>query len=86
MNLCECGIDRAGSCRDQPWDRRPPRHVDADRLEQRLSGAGNALTALSMGALGNYVGASTIFFVAAALSVPALLALSAPRAMEPSRL
>jgi MFS family permease len=49
---------------------------------QRLSGAGNALTALSMGALANYLGASTIFLVAAALSVPALLALSFIRSDE----
>jgi MFS family permease len=48
----------------------------------RLSGAGNALTALSMGTLGSYFGASTIFLVAAALSVPALVALSFIRSEE----
>jgi predicted MFS family arabinose efflux permease len=49
---------------------------------KRLSGAGNALTAASMGTLGNYLGASTIFLVAAALSVPALIALSFIRSDE----
>jgi MFS family permease len=42
----------------------------------RFEGAGNALTALMMGVLGSYLGARTIFLIAAALSVPALFALS----------
>jgi MFS family permease len=49
---------------------------------KRLSGAGTALAAASMGTLGNYLGASTIFFVAAALSIPALIALSFIRSDE----
>jgi MFS family permease len=49
---------------------------------KRFDAAGNALTALAMGAFGNYLGASTIFLVAAALSVPALLALSFIRSDE----
>jgi MFS family permease len=49
---------------------------------KRLSGAGNALTALSMGTLGSYLGASMIFLIAAALCVPALIALSFIRSEE----
>ncbi len=49
---------------------------------KRFDAAGNALTALSMGALGSYLSASTIFFVAAAISIPALLALSFIRSDE----
>jgi|SRR5579871_302725 len=44
--------------------------------------AGNALTAAAMGALGSYVGKSTIFFAAAALTLPALIALSYVRRDE----
>src|SRR5262249_42162377 len=47
-----------------------------------FSAAGNALTAAGMGALGSYVGISAIFFAAAALTSPALLALSFVRADE----
>ncbi len=47
-----------------------------------LSGAGTALTALSMGTLASYFGASTIFLIAAALGVPALVALSFIRSDE----
>jgi len=42
----------------------------------RFNAAGNALTAAGMGALATYVGKSMIFFAAAALTLPALLALS----------
>lgn len=42
----------------------------------RFDAAGNALVAAIMGALGSYVGKATIFFAAAALTVPALIALS----------
>lgn len=44
--------------------------------------AGNALTAAAMGALGSYIGNNTIFFAAAALTVPALVALSFVRGDE----
>jgi MFS family permease len=47
-----------------------------------FDGAGNAVTAAGMGALGNYVGNSTIFLAAAALAVPALAALSFVRRDE----
>jgi predicted MFS family arabinose efflux permease len=47
-----------------------------------FNGAGNALTAAGMGALGSYVGSSAIFFAAAALTLPALLALSFVRGDE----
>ncbi len=49
---------------------------------QRFNAAGNALTAAGMGALGSYVGKSTIFFAAAAMAFPALLALSFVRSDE----
>lgn len=42
----------------------------------RFEAAGNALAALLMGAFGSYLGAGTIFLIAAALAAPALLALS----------
>jgi MFS family permease len=42
----------------------------------RFEGAGNALTAAVMGALGSYVGTNTIFLAAAALTLPALVALA----------
>lgn len=42
----------------------------------RFDAAGNALTAAAMGVLGGYVGKSAIFYAAAALTVPALVALS----------
>jgi MFS family permease len=60
------------------------RHAMSARTgrNNRLHGAGNALTSMSMGALGSFVGASTIFLVAAALSVPALVALSFIRSDE----
>jgi MFS family permease len=41
----------------------------------RFDAAGNALTAAAMGALGSYVGKNTIFFAAAGLTLPALVAL-----------
>ena len=43
---------------------------------------GNALTALLIGTIGGYLGASAIFFIAAALTVPALLAVSFIRSDE----
>ena len=49
---------------------------------QRFDGAGNALTAAGMGALGSYLGMNTIFFAAAALTLPALIALHFVRADE----
>lgn len=54
------------------------RHAMSARTgrNKRFQAAGNALTALAMGAFGSYLGASTIFLVAAAFSIPALLALS----------
>ncbi|MDE2068868.1 MAG: MFS transporter [Bradyrhizobium sp.] len=48
----------------------------------RFDAAGNALTAAAMGALGSYLGKSTIFLAAAALTVPALVALSFVRKEE----
>jgi MFS family permease len=42
----------------------------------RFEGAGNALTAAAMGALGSYLGNNTIFLAAAALTLPALVALA----------
>jgi predicted MFS family arabinose efflux permease len=42
----------------------------------RFDAAGNALTAAAMGALGSYVGKNMIFFAAAGLTLPALVALS----------
>jgi MFS family permease len=42
----------------------------------RFDAAGNALTAVVMGALGSYVGKSTIFLAAAGLAFPALVALA----------
>src|SRR5581483_5477141 len=47
-----------------------------------FSGAGNALTASLMGALGNFFGKSSIFLAAAGLSVPALMALGFVRKEE----
>jgi MFS family permease len=48
----------------------------------RFEAAGNALTALLMGALASYLGASIIFLIAAVLTVPALVALSFIRSDE----
>ena len=48
----------------------------------RFSAAGNALTAAGMGLAGSYLGMPAIFLVAAALSVPALVALGAIRPNE----
>jgi len=48
----------------------------------RFDAAGNALTAGIMGALGSYVGKSTIFLAAAGLTAPALVALSFVRKDE----
>ena len=47
-----------------------------------FNAAGNALTGAGMGALGAYVGNSAIFFAAAALAIPALVALGFVRADE----
>jgi MFS family permease len=47
-----------------------------------FSAAGNALTAAAMGALGSYVGRSSIFLAAAGLTVPALVALGFVRKEE----
>src|SRR5579871_5403944 len=49
---------------------------------ERFQAAGSALTGLLMGALGSYFGAHTIFLVAAALSIPALIALDFIRSDE----
>jgi len=49
---------------------------------QRFQATGTALTAAAMGALGSYLGKSTIFFAAAALTLPALLALAVVRSDE----
>jgi MFS family permease len=48
----------------------------------RFEAAGNALTALVMGAVASYFGANTIFLIAAALTIPALVALSFIRSDE----
>lgn len=48
----------------------------------RFDAAGNALTAAAMGALGSYIGKSTIFLAAAALTLPALFALTFVRSDE----
>lgn len=48
----------------------------------RFDAAGNALTAVVMGLLGSYVGQSTIFLAAAALALPALVALAVIRKDE----
>jgi MFS family permease len=48
----------------------------------RFSAAGNALTAAGMGLAGSYLGMPTVFIVAAALCVPALLALTTIRPKE----
>jgi MFS family permease len=48
----------------------------------RFEATGNVLTALLMGVIGGYLGASAIFFIAAALTVPALLAVSFIRSDE----
>lgn len=48
----------------------------------RFEATGNALTALLMGAIGGYLGANAIFLIAAALTVPALLAVSFIRSDE----
>lgn len=48
----------------------------------RFEAAGNALTALLMGTLASYLGASIIFVIAAVLTVPALVALSFIRSDE----
>src|SRR5262249_5469823 len=48
----------------------------------RFEATGNALTALMMGTLGSYLGANVIFLLAAAFTVPALLALSFIRSDE----
>jgi MFS family permease len=48
----------------------------------RFNAAGNALTAAIMGALGSYLGNSTIFLVAAGLAVPALISLAFVRKEE----
>jgi MFS family permease len=48
----------------------------------RFSGAGNALTAAAMGALGGTVGNSSIFLAAAGLTIPALVALGFVRKEE----
>lgn len=48
----------------------------------RFDAAGNALTAAIMGALGSYVGHSTIFLAAAGLTLPALVALAFVRGEE----
>jgi MFS family permease len=48
----------------------------------RFSAAGTALTATGMGIIGSYFGTPTIFLFAAALAIPALIALAAIRAEE----
>jgi MFS family permease len=48
----------------------------------RFEASGTALTALLMGALGDYLGASAIFFIAAGFTVPALLGLNFIRSDE----
>lgn len=48
----------------------------------RFEGAGNALTAAGMGALGSYLSKSTIFLAAAGLTIPALVALGFVRKEE----
>ncbi|MGH6677390.1 MAG: MFS transporter [Bradyrhizobium sp.] len=48
----------------------------------RFDGAGNALTAGAMGALGSYLSKSTIFLAAAGLTLPALIALGFVRKEE----
>jgi MFS family permease len=49
---------------------------------QRFNAAGSALTAAAMGVVGQYVAKSAIFFGAAALCIPALVALSFIRSDE----
>ena len=48
----------------------------------RFSGAGNAITALLLGFLGDFIGKSTIFFATAVLTIPALVALRCVRSDE----
>ncbi len=60
------------------------RHGMSSRIGRnyRFAGAGNALTAALMGALGAYLSNSAIFIAAAALCIPALIALGEIRANE----
>jgi MFS family permease len=53
-----------------------------DGRNHRFQGAGNAATAILFGLLGSYVAKSAIFFAAAALTIPALIALTFVRSDE----
>jgi hypothetical protein len=60
------------------------RHGMSSRIGRnyRFAGAGNAVTAAFMGALGAYLSNNAIFIAAALLCIPALIALSEIRASE----
>jgi MFS family permease len=60
------------------------RHAMSSRIGRnyRFAGAGNAVTAALMGALGAYVSNNAIFMAAALLCIPALIALNEIRANE----
>src|SRR5262249_37503660 len=78
----ERGPRWTGDRRDQPWSGGPAWNVLADRSKLSLRGAGNAVTAAFIGALGAYLSNHAIFIAAAVLCIPALIALNEIRPKE----
>jgi Permeases of the major facilitator superfamily len=78
----ECRPDHPDRLRDQPRPGGQARHVVRTGRNFRFSAAGTALTATLLGAIGSFLSPWAIFLAAAALCMPAVVALSYIRPEE----